>query len=172
MGKYDGVRAYENSRIEAQILNSEVNTVLVGRKIKKCPKCGEYMKPLQNGNFRCLSCLNEELSDERIIKEALNSSGPLTANELTKITGLPREVINAYLSDGMLTTTGAVKCKICGIPMNNGIICPACASKDKELEEVRKGDTKNRIKTIRGILPREKSEHAGMHFLGKNKNER
>lgn len=54
------------------------------------------------GNFTCPNCGAVELDDFHIIKECLRENGPMNAQKLSELTGIPRKDILAYLDAGSI----------------------------------------------------------------------
>lgn len=123
---------YENQKIDD--LNKEIKEVdnaIIARTLQRCPKCGNKMHTTYY-EVICDTCGYKDKSDRVKLKEAFEKHGRLNIIELSKITGIPHNVVNSYLKDGLLSTTGAISCKLCGSKLVNGMTCPKCTNVYKD----------------------------------------
>lgn len=147
--------------------NQQIDTVLMSRILKKCPKCRGRMYKDYYEN-KCESCDYSEPTDEQKIKKALEADSSLTARDLARITKIPRDAIDAYLKDGFLCTTDKshVYCQICNTKLISGTTCPKCTNlfkddiKSAKEGKVFGGDKKNDDTTKSPSGPK-------MHFIGR-----
>lgn len=126
--------------------NRDIDMLLLKQRIARCPNCKTRLRRIDS-LYVCTKCDYTEVPDRIKIKQAIEENGHLSFTELQAITGIPRDVLSAYLADGLLSIANdsAVKCRICGAPMKNGVTCTKCSSLySNELKgsTVRVGDTK------------------------------
>ena len=72
----------------------------VGRtyeRVKKCPRCSNNMKYIYGEIFECPFCGYKELSDFGKVRDFLDKAGPQPAVIISQETGVPLDVIDAFL---------------------------------------------------------------------------
>lgn len=109
--------------------NGDIDILLLKQNLSRCPNCKIRLKRTES-LYVCTRCNYTEIPDKLKIKQAIEENGHLSFTELQEITGISRNVLEAYLSDGLLSISNdsAVKCRICGAPMNSGVTCAKCSS--------------------------------------------
>lgn len=147
------------------------DAVLLGRRILKC-ECGGKMAQKPDGSYECFKCGKTDIADKDKIKAALEKYGNMSALELSKITDIPRDVINAYLNDGMLMINNdrRSRCPICNTELLNGLVCPTCSKTFKSEfggVEVKEG-VKHVNRSISGTSSGGTTKN-GFHYLGRHK---
>lgn len=123
------------------------DSALESELLTRCPVCGGRMTNSTVNSLKCTDCGHEKPTNKSIIRQALEENPGITAFELSKITGISRAEISAYLDDGFLelskSSIGSLKCEICGISIFNGTVCGKCKkaySQDFGKVNVREGN--------------------------------
>jgi hypothetical protein len=94
-------------------------------RVVNCPRCGRLSSVLVRG--QCGHCLREEHEQLRTVQGLLAERGPLSAEEISRETGVPVERVLRWLREGRLVTSGdVVRCRRCGRPVRLGVLCSVC----------------------------------------------
>ena len=108
----------------------------VGRtyeRVKKCPRCSNNMKYIYGEIFECPFCGYKELSDFGKVRDFLDKAGPQPAVIISQETGVPLDVIDAFLREGRVEIPDGsdmyIKCQSCGTDIRYGRYCPDCMLK-------------------------------------------
>lgn len=111
--------------------------------IRNCKKCGRLFGYVSRGI--CPECVKKEEEDFDLVKKFLEDNHDATAEGVEAGTGIPLEQIMRYLEAGRLQLRGGgglaslLRCRSCGRPIPEGILCEACAGRlAREFQEAAK----------------------------------
>lgn len=97
-----------------------------------CKECGDFLKFVGRGTYKCESCGFTAYDDFGKIRKYLDEFGPSPAVEISEGTGVSVQKINNYLRQGRMEITEGsseyIRCESCGAPIKFGRYCPECAA--------------------------------------------
>jgi hypothetical protein len=101
----------------------------------QCPVCGRLSRGV------CAACVREEAVQLGRLRALLAERGPLSAEEISRETGVPVERVLRWLREGRLQPVpGALRCRGCGRPVHAGDLCGLCrADMVREVREAVRG---------------------------------
>ncbi|MDK2883205.1 MAG: hypothetical protein PWP58_1541 [Bacillota bacterium] len=102
--------------------------------VRNCPRCGKVF--VYTGFNLCPACRREEEELFDRVEAFLRSHPGANLEEVAEGTGIAKEIILDFIRSGRLVTTlkseGALRCEICGRPIDQGRICKECAGQLKQ----------------------------------------
>ncbi|MBO6108400.1 MAG: hypothetical protein J6P16_03235 [Eubacterium sp.] len=117
----------------------EEETLHRDKNIIVCSECSGIMRYRSRGVYVCESCGHEALDDFGKVNAFLEKRGPSNVFEIAEGTGLERKRVSALLKEGRLqvaeSSSVALVCARCGMPIRFGEYCSSCAEKMRNLDE-------------------------------------
>ncbi|MBR1471058.1 MAG: hypothetical protein IJ600_05390 [Lachnospiraceae bacterium] len=109
----------------------EYDKLLRHNRIDICSACGGKMRQVRSGEFVCTECGAAELDDFGRIRKYMEQHGPASKEELYRVLGVRKEVINEYIRQQRLERAPGKhqeegKCLLCGAALKFGSICAKC----------------------------------------------
>lgn len=110
--------------------NMHVNFHTIDGKPIRCKMCNGKMKYLSGGKYQCELCEAFDYDDFGKVKNFLEEFGPASTSVISKVTGVPEQVISDFLKEGRIqvvdTGKSYLKCENCGTPIRFGRFCQKC----------------------------------------------
>ena len=97
--------------------------------VRNCPRCGRVF--VYRGREICPSCVAEEEEQFERVRRFLRDSPGATLEEVEEATGVPVELVLAFLRQGRLVAAEGLKgvlfCQRCGASIDEGYLCSQCS---------------------------------------------
>lgn len=98
--------------------------------LAKCPSCGEIFS---RDKFPvCKNCWEKENQVIERLKQLSQDMPTATIEELSKLSGIPRDTIVSHIRSGRLyleTPQAKLRCEECGVEIDTGRFCKKCRDK-------------------------------------------
>lgn len=132
---------------------------------RQCEVCSNRMKFKGSGRYECEVCGHEFYTAFGKIKKYLAENGPKNAFEISSATGVPRARIYEFIREGRIEVTqrvdlGQKYCASCGVAIEFGNYCMACARRIKKMHAA---DNKG----VYNMLLSNQEDDGKMRFAGK-----
>lgn len=115
-----------------------------------CKYCGDSLKKISTGVYRCDCCGRENYDDLKTVQNYLESHGAKPALVIEKDTGVPRKVIEYFLTQEYLEIpkldTARLSCEKCGSPIRSGTICDRCKYGNRRISANKKASWRSERK--------------------------
>jgi hypothetical protein len=134
--------------------------------VRECGECSGEMCFKGSGRYVCTECGSEYLTDFGRIKQYLVENGPQNAFQIADATGISYSKICEFIRQGRIDVVqkkalGKQFCAACGVELEFGTFCPACA------KQIKRGKT-DKNKAIYNVILKNKDNKDGeMRFLQK-----
>ena len=122
--------------------------------------CGQGMKYVGLGIYRCENCGDEFKNEYGIIRDFVDKYGTTySILEIADLTGVPKRIIDLFIRDGKFAKAAKQRvCCVCHKPIESGMYCNVCA-----LRQI--GDAMdNDRKKLSGSLRRNSEMEGIMHY--------
>ncbi len=150
-------------------MESNELAALFENKPDRCEACGGKLYYHGIGEYICNDCSHLMYDDYGKVRKYIETSGTTSIDEIARETGVPREILSAFLKDGAFQIPKAsrymLKCNSCGCSIRSGRYCEECmAETSRGLKDAFSGN-------VSPSKPQkeEKRNAPKMHFLGRNR---
>ncbi len=102
----------------------------MNRDVRNCRRCGKIM--IYVGIPICEECLRKEEEYYEAVKRYLDDNPGSNIRDISEATRVPVEIVMEFVRQGSLiasrVASEVLTCKICGEPIERGVVCPKCAA--------------------------------------------
>ena len=126
--------------------DEELLEQLADRRPDKCPICGERLKYIGGGQYKCIGCFRVHLDDYGKVRDYLYKYGRSNTDAISEATGVPQEIMVELLKEGrfeMVSKSAFVlNCERCGRPIKSGTLCESCEQFKEDVEKYQEKEMK------------------------------